>query len=64
MEQQQKKPDLAILRELEVGEMHAFPLTRLASIKSSCTTFGLQWDKRFQTKINRENKSVDVTRIA
>ena len=56
------KPVLQVLSELEVGESVTYPVSRMNSIKSMCSTFGLQWDKVFATSINREERTLTVTR--
>lgn len=64
MENELRKSNLSILRELEVGGKHSWPISKLSVIKSNCSTFGLQWNKKFRTQINRRNKTIEVTRIA
>lgn len=64
MEKVQERPVLQIIGELGVGDSHAFPIERLNSIKSMCSTFGLQWGKTFKTTINRVERELLVTRTA
>lgn len=63
-ENDNKKPMLAVLRELEVGESYIYPIKRMSSLRTMCTNFGVQWDKTFSTKRDRENRTITVTRIA
>ncbi len=60
---EQKKSMLCILSEMEVGAVHSFPAAKTNSVKSMCSTFGFQWDKVFQTSLNRVKRTVDVTRV-
>jgi hypothetical protein len=61
---EQKKSMLGILSEMEVGDSHSFPAAKTNSVKSMCSTFGFQWGKVFQTSLNREKRTVDVTRVS
>lgn len=63
-EKEQKKSMLGILSELEVGDVHSFPAEKTNSVKSMCSTFGFQWGKTFRTSLNREQRTVEVTRTA
>ena len=65
MEQkEQKKSMLGILSELEVGAMQSFPAEKTNSVKTMCSIFGFQWGKTFSTSINREQRTVEVTRVS
>lgn len=64
MEKTIDKPILTTLRELEVGESVSYPISRTSYIRSVCANFGLEWDKKFKTSINREEKTVTATRTA
>ena len=59
-----EKPMLAVLRDLEVGKSHTYPIERMSSLKTMCTNFGAQWDKTFSTKTDREKRMITVTRTA
>lgn len=56
------KPILTTLRELNVGEMHTFPAEKQSYIKSACAAFGFEWNKKFQTKTNRGDRTITVIR--
>lgn len=51
-----------ILQELEVGASHSFPLSRLASIRSMAWVAGLELERVFKTRINKDTKELIVTR--
>lgn len=57
-------PILAILREMEVGDTHEFPVSRRGYITSAMTRFGLDWNKKFKSVTNRETRTLTVTRIS
>jgi len=61
-ENQSTKPFLTQLRELEVGGTLVQPASRASYAQSACCRFGLEWDKVFSVKTNRENRTVTITR--
>lgn len=50
------------LMEMRVGQKLVFPLSNLTSVRAACSNYGLQWDKKFLTESNREERTVTVTR--
>ena len=63
-ENQRKNSLLGQLSLLEVGETLTVPVSRLSYLKSICTSFGLQWDKKFSTTTNRMERTVTAKRIS
>ena len=63
IEQKSKKSLLGVLASLEVGAYDDFPVKKLNSVRTACSSFGLQWGKRFTTKVNRETMTIRVTRV-
>ena len=59
-----EKPVLAQLREMAVGEELIFPVEKRSSVKTTMSTFALQWNKTFSGRTDRENRKFVVTRIA
>ena len=59
-----KKPVLAQLREMEVGDELIFPVEKRSSVKTTMSTFALQWNKIFSGRTDRENRKFIVTRVA
>lgn len=59
-----EKSVLQALRELEIGESVTYPVKRISYLRSVCVSFGLEWGKKFATKINRAERTVSATRIA
>lgn len=61
--EKKKKTLLGTLATLEVGGSKCFPVSKLNSVRTACSSFGLQWGKRFTTNVVREEKIVKVTRV-
>lgn len=59
-----KKSMLSQLREMKVADVLTFPLSKMSTIKTCCTMYGAQWDMKFSTSMNRQQKTIDVTRKA
>jgi hypothetical protein len=57
------KPILAQLRDLLVGETVAYPVDRLSTVRTMCSSYGLQWNKKFQTRVSRDTGTIVVTRL-
>lgn len=52
------------LYQLLVGESVVFDASRTSYIRSNCTNFGFEWDRKFSTSTDREKRTITVTRIA
>lgn len=63
-ENQRKNSLLGQLRLLEIGETLTVPVSRSSYLKSLCTSFGLQWDKKFSTSTNRVERTITAKRIS
>lgn len=59
-----KKSLLGEVQKLDVGETLTVSVDRLSYLKQICTTFGLQWGRRFSTSVNREARTITATRLA
>lgn len=53
---------LPILRGLEVNGTAEFPAERYNYVRSACSSFGTQWDRSFETRMDKEARTVTVTR--
>ena len=60
---EKKNTLLGTLATLKVGGSKCFPISKLNSVRTACSSFGLQWGKRFTTNVVREEKVVKVTRV-
>lgn len=58
-----QKPMLQQLRELDVDHELEFPIERASSVKSCCSAFGLEWNKKFKTEVRRKERILKVKRI-
>lgn len=61
---QRKKSLLGQLSNLAVGKELTVPVSRSSYLKSICVSFGLQWDKKFTTTTNREQRTITAKRIS
>lgn len=59
-----QKPILTQLREMEVGDVLTFPAEKRGSVKAMCSEYGFEWNKVFSTSINRQARTISVTRRA
>lgn len=50
--------------ELEVGASAAFSIKRINSVRVMASMLGISLDRVFSTHINRENKTIEVTRVS
>lgn len=57
-----KKPILTTLRSLKVGQSATYPANRASYLKSACTSFGFEWNKKFTTATDRQTRTITVTR--
>ena len=57
-------PVLAQLREMKIGDALVFPIEKRSSVKTTMSTFALQWNKIFGGRTDRENRKFIVTRVA
>lgn len=58
----EKTPIRATLKEMAVGDTVHFPTSRTSVIRSTTSTLSLELERRYTAKLNRENKTIDVTR--
>lgn len=52
------------LYELEVGGTIKFPITRLKSVRTQASELGMMYERHYTTKTNREEKTIEVKRMA
>ncbi len=57
-----KTPVRSTLAQMEVGDIARFPVRRLSVVRSTTSNLGYELDRKYRTKHNREEKTVDVTR--
>lgn len=61
-ENHHEKSLLGQFSELALGESLTVPVGRLSYVRNICTTFGMQWGKKFTTKVNRNEGVITATR--
>lgn len=64
MNGKQTKSVRSMLAELGVGEAATFPAERTSYLRACCTNFAFEWNKKFSTRTNREERTITVTRTA
>lgn len=55
---------VADIAGLRVGESVTYPVERANTVKVTCSSYGLSWHKRFKTNIDREARTITVTRVS
>lgn len=51
------------LREMKVGDVIDYPIIKSASVKNSCSYVAMVYERKFKTKICRQDRTIKVTRI-
>lgn len=59
-----KKPIRATLRDMEIGDIVHFPVSRTSVIRSTTSTLNLELNRKYVSRLNRETMTIDVTRKA
>ena len=55
---------VADIAGLRVGESVTYPVERANTVKVTCSSYGLSWRKRFKTKVDRDTRTITVTRVS
>lgn len=55
--------DLGRLRALEVGGSDVWPIEKLVSIRSNCSTYSRVWGRKFRTSSDVDARTITVTRL-
>lgn len=53
----------ATLKEMAVADLVHFPVSKMSVVRSTATTLGCELERTYKTKLNREGRTVDVTRL-
>lgn len=56
------KPRRQVLLGMGIGDEEVFPLEKMSAVRTDCLRYGTEWGKTFTTAINRENRTITVTR--
>ena len=56
-------PLRATLKSMSIGDIVCFPVCKMSVVRSMVSNLGYELERRYTTKHNRENKTVDVTRV-
>lgn len=52
------------LTGMEVGDVVAFPVVQMKSVRAQASELGVILDRKFQTRLNRQERTLIVTRTA
>ena len=64
MKQDEKTALSSTIFGLDVGETSSFPIQKLLSVRTLACNLGVVNGRRFQTRTDRENGCVYVTRVS
>jgi hypothetical protein len=59
-----RKPLRATIKEMGVGDIIHFPVTKTSVIRSTTSTLNLEMGRKYRSRLNRETMTIDVTREA
>jgi hypothetical protein len=59
-----RKPLRATIKEMGVGDIIHFPVTKTSVIRSTTSTLNLEMGRKYKSRLNRETMTIDVTREA
>lgn len=48
---------------MKVGDVFPFELTRLVTVKTTCSQVGAVLGRKFSTHVNKQNSTIEVTRV-
>jgi len=51
-----------VIRNMEVGDVAVFPIARMTTARVSSCNLGLELDRKYSTKTDRETRTISVTR--
>lgn len=51
-----------LLLSLNVGESAVFPISRLKSVRTQASELGAIYERKYVTKMNRDDRTVEVIR--
>ena len=57
-------PVKPILKEMEVGDVVHYPISRLSVISASTSTIGLELGRKYQAVRNKKMKTIVVKRLS
>lgn len=57
-------PIRATLKEMEIGDVCRFPIARLSVVRATSSVLGLELERKYRSRQNREERTVDITRVS
>jgi len=58
-----EKSLLSQLREMETGDKICFPINRMSYVRSISVSFGAEWGRKYKTRLLKDSKQIQVTRL-
>lgn len=59
-----EQPLRRTLVEMAVGDVVSFPIRRISVVRSTVSTLNLELGRQYTSRTNRNDSTVDVTRMA
>ncbi len=53
-----------VLEGMDVGQSITYPIVRLLSVKATASNVGLVMNRKYSTKVLRQERKVEVTRVS
>jgi hypothetical protein len=57
-------PIRATLKDMEIGDLIHFPISRLSVVRATTSTLGLELERKYTARQNSKTRTVDVTRLS
>lgn len=51
------------LKEMEVGESAEFPISKVSTMRAIASTMGLELERKYSSRCDKERRIITVTRI-
>lgn len=59
----EEKSTLQKLRELEVGQSFTEPASKTSYVRRLCAGFGFEWNRKYETRTDKEKRTITATRV-
>lgn len=53
-----------MIREMEIGGRIEYPLERMRAVRATCSMIGLEMNRQYTTRIDKERRIIEVNRVA
>ena len=52
------------IKALAVGQTVVFPIEKFNSVRAICSMYGLAWERKFKTQLDRATRTITVYRMS